>query len=101
MEEVCKGLVLIAVEFRESVIMGETSLSPQEVRQIVVAMGKSFKGNSYHLLQMNCNHFASDLCKQLVGKRAPSWVGKLLVRKCTRRAAMTHRMRCYCQPHYS
>lgn len=73
-------LVLIVVEFRESVIMGETSLSPQEVRQIVVAMGKSYKGNNYHLLQMNCNHFASDLCKQLVGRRAPSWVCELFVR---------------------
>lgn len=65
------------VEFRESVIMGETDLLPQEVRQLVVKMGKGYKGNRYHLLQMNCNHFASDLCKNLTGKRAPSWVNRL------------------------
>ncbi|GMH33045.1 hypothetical protein BSKO_00879 [Bryopsis sp. KO-2023] len=65
------------VEFRESVIMGETDLLPQEVRQLVVKMGKGYKGNRYHLLQMNCNHFASDLCKNLTGRRAPSWVNRL------------------------
>lgn len=65
------------VEFRESVIMGETDLLPQEVRQLVVNMGKGYKGNRYHLLQMNCNHFASDLCKNLTGKKAPAWINRL------------------------
>lgn len=32
------------------------------------------QGNRYHLLQRNCNAFASDLCLQLVGKRSPGWV---------------------------
>jgi hypothetical protein len=25
-------------------------------------------------LQLNCNHFASDMCLQLTGKPAPPWV---------------------------
>lgn len=55
--------------------MGDTDLSPQEVQQMVQRMGQHYKGNKYHLLQMNCNHFANDLCIQLVGKAAPPWVG--------------------------
>jgi hypothetical protein len=37
-------------------------------------MGQQYKGNSYHLLQTNCNHFASDLLVQLCGRPAPPWV---------------------------
>ncbi|CAD7696205.1 unnamed protein product [Ostreobium quekettii] len=65
------------VEFRQSIPMGETRLGPDEVRRVVSRMGQRFRGNHYHLLQMNCNHFASDLCKELVGRKAPSWVNRL------------------------
>ncbi len=54
--------------------MGETNFSPAEVQQLVYKMGETYKGSKYHLLQRNCNHFASDLAYQLVGKPAPSWV---------------------------
>lgn len=39
--------------------MGETSLSPAEVQQIVHEMGSPYKGNRYHLLQRNCNAFSN------------------------------------------
>lgn len=65
------------VEFRETITMGETKLGPDEVRHLVARMGERFKGNRYHLLQMNCNHFASDLCRELVGRRAPTWINRL------------------------
>lgn len=45
-----------------------------ELQQLIQKFGEQYKGNRYHLLQKNCNHFASDLCFQLVGKTAPSWV---------------------------
>jgi hypothetical protein len=41
---------------------------------MVQQMGQKFKGNKYHLLQLNCNHFANELCLQLTNKPAPSWV---------------------------
>lgn len=66
-----------AVIFRESVYMGETNFSPAEVQQLVYKMGENYRGNKYHLLQRNCNNFASDLAYQLVGKPAPSWVSPL------------------------
>lgn len=66
-----------AVIFRESITMGETTLSQAEVQQVVMKMGQQYKGNKYHLLQKNCNHFASDLCSKLVGKSAPIWINRL------------------------
>lgn len=65
------------VEFRKSITLGETKLSPDEVQHLVAKMGEQFKGNRYHLLQRNCNHFSSELCKELVGRRAPKWINRL------------------------
>lgn len=47
-----------AVIFRESISMGDTNLSPQQVQALVQSMGQQYRGNRYHLLQRNCNHFA-------------------------------------------
>ena len=40
-------------------------------------MGERYMGSLYHLLQTNCNHFSSDLCYALVGKRPPAWINRL------------------------
>jgi hypothetical protein len=66
-----------AVVFRETVYLGDTDLTQNEVLQLVQRMGSEFKGNRYHLLQRNCNHFASELCRALVGKPLPFWVNRL------------------------
>lgn len=65
------------VVFRESIYLGDTDLTQAEVLQLVQTMGAEYKGNRYHLLQRNCNHFATDLCTHLVGKPAPSWINRL------------------------
>ncbi|KAF8055918.1 ESR2 [Scenedesmus sp. PABB004] len=57
--------------------MGDTALSAGQVQQLVQQMGHQYKGNQYHLLQLNCNHFASDMCVQLTGKPAPPWINRL------------------------
>ena len=41
-----------AVTFREAIPIGETTLSPSEVYDLVQELGSSYKGNRYHLLQM-------------------------------------------------
>lgn len=63
-----------AAAFRESIHMGETDMTAAQVQHLVQQMGHHYKGNKYHLLQLNCNHFASDMCLQLTGKPAPPWV---------------------------
>mmetsp|Transcript_31077 Transcript_31077/g.69004 ORF Transcript_31077/g.69004 Transcript_31077/m.69004 type:complete len:204 (-) Transcript_31077:621-1232(-) len=65
------------VLFRESIYMGETDLTAVEVQQLVSKLGQEYKGNRYHLLQRNCNHFAGDLCYQLTGKPPPAWINRL------------------------
>ena len=62
------------VIFRESIVVGETTLSQQEVQQLVHSMGETYKGNRYHLLQRNCNHFSDELSTRLTNKHAPGWV---------------------------
>eukprot|EP00882_Tetradesmus_deserticola_P013454 GHRQ01014286.1.p2 GENE.GHRQ01014286.1~~GHRQ01014286.1.p2 ORF type:complete len:154 (-),score=27.06 GHRQ01014286.1:1566-2027(-) len=64
----------VAAAFRESIHMGETDLTAAQVQHLVQQMGHHYKGNKYHLLQLNCNHFASDMCLQLTAKPVPSWV---------------------------
>lgn len=65
------------VTFRERVVIGRTELSPQQVQDVVQEMGATFKGNSYHLLQRNCNTFSNELCQRLTGRTAPAWVNRL------------------------
>ncbi|KAL4445307.1 hypothetical protein ABPG77_011132 [Micractinium sp. CCAP 211/92] len=65
------------VAWREAVPVGHTDLSPAEVHAVVQQMGQQYRGNRYHLLQMNCNHFSSDLCARLTGQPAPAWINRL------------------------
>ena len=55
-------------------MIGETSLSSEEVNQVVAEMGLEFKGSAYHLLQRNCNHFSDAIIARLCGRHPPSWV---------------------------
>lgn len=63
-----------AVVWRESVVIGETSMGAQEVQEVVQQLGSEYKGTAYHLLERNCNHFSNELCLKLTGRPAPSWV---------------------------
>ena len=60
--------------WRESVVIGETDMDPQEVQEVVQQLGGTYRGNAYHLLERNCNHFSDELCHKLTGHHAPPWV---------------------------
>jgi hypothetical protein len=62
------------VAWRESIVVGETELTPQEVQEVVQALGAQYRGNAYHLLERNCNHFSDELCYKLTGRHPPPWV---------------------------
>ncbi len=63
-----------AVVWRESVVVGETDMDAQEVQEVVQQLGNEYRGNAYHLLERNCNHFSDELAFKLTGNHAPPWV---------------------------
>ncbi|KDD76939.1 hypothetical protein H632_c60p1 [Helicosporidium sp. ATCC 50920] len=53
--------------WRQAIDLGPTSLSPAQVYEVVQRMGSTYRGNAYHLLQMNCNTFSDDLTPSAAG----------------------------------
>jgi len=63
--------------FRKSIFIGSTDMGPKDVRAFMERLAEEYSGNTYHLIQKNCNHFCEDLCFRLTGKSIPRWVNRL------------------------
>eukprot|EP00742_Colponemidia_sp_Colp-10_P005087 GILJ01005433.1.p1 GENE.GILJ01005433.1~~GILJ01005433.1.p1 ORF type:complete len:226 (+),score=8.72 GILJ01005433.1:60-680(+) len=63
--------------FRESVRLGETTLTRTEILRVVSDLQLEFQGRNYHVLSRNCNTFTNVLAKRLLGKGIPSYVNRL------------------------
>ena len=48
---------------RESIEIGRTDFTKEEIEQIIVLLGREFRGIDYHLMNKNCNNFSSKLCQ--------------------------------------
>lgn len=74
------------VTFRETIFMGYTFLTPNEIHDVITNLKKTFRGDSYHLLNQyvcllimtysNCNTFSNEFCKIIVGKEIPKHINR-------------------------
>jgi len=63
--------------FKQSVHLGNTDFTPHEVEKILEQLGKEYRGDRYHLMNRNCNHFSGAFSQILAGRDVPSWVNRL------------------------
>lgn len=47
--------------YRQVIHLGYTDFTEVDVQRIVTELGKEFRGDKYHLMNRNCNHFSSAL----------------------------------------
>lgn len=63
--------------FRETLSMGYTPLSPEQVWQVIEEMKPVWRGCTYNLLTRNCHHFSDTFCRRLGVGGVPDWVNDL------------------------
>eukprot|EP00262_Sarcandra_glabra_P001729 TRINITY_DN11880_c0_g1_i1.p1 TRINITY_DN11880_c0_g1~~TRINITY_DN11880_c0_g1_i1.p1 ORF type:complete len:222 (+),score=17.65 TRINITY_DN11880_c0_g1_i1:210-875(+) len=68
----CPGFI-----YRRSVWLGSTDMSPTEIRSFIERISGNYRGDTYHLISKNCNHFTDEVCMSLTGKPIPNWVNRL------------------------
>jgi deubiquitinase DESI2 len=64
------------VKFRNSLLIG-TIKSGINMYQVLDELRNIFRGNTYNLIQRNCNDFSQELVFRLTGKNIPSYINRL------------------------
>lgn len=67
----------IDFDFRQCIVIGETAFTAGAVRELIKSLGQEYRGDRYHLISRNCNHFSAVLAKvsvELTGKGFEAYV---------------------------
>ena len=65
-------------KYKQTISMGQTELSSEEVIALLLAMMEEWHGDGYDLTKRNCCHFSEALCIALdVPEAFPGWVNRL------------------------
>lgn len=63
--------------YRESLPMGETTLSAADIAALIERMSREWPGDQYDLLRKNCCNFSNAFCQELGVGPIPTWVTNL------------------------
>lgn len=63
-------------DHRDTVLLGVTYKSQEEVKRILQRLKVEWPGRSYNLLNRNCCNFCDDFCQQLGVGTCPAWLNR-------------------------
>jgi hypothetical protein len=64
-------------KFRETIEMGVFSSNPRDLDYLLDELRNEFRGDDYHILFRNCNHFADAFIQRLLQREIPGYVNRL------------------------
>lgn len=86
----CTPMQCSAHRYRESVSMGKTSMSEEQVENLLRQLKNEWPGADYDLLRHNCCHFCDALCCRLGVGNIPTWVTNLAAAGATLQDGVYH-----------
>ena len=69
-------LSTVECSYKESVLLGHTLMSPDQIQQVLEQLALEWYGPAYNLRNNNCNSFTNAVSLALLSEPIPTWVNK-------------------------
>ncbi|CAH8432192.1 unnamed protein product, partial [Schistosoma haematobium] len=63
--------------YKVTLSMGYTDFTASDVLLLLESITTDYRGDQYHLLNKNCNHFSDTFVQLLCGRSLPKWINRL------------------------
>jgi deubiquitinase DESI2 len=60
----------------QQIEIGESALTNRDIDRALYRLRGEFRGDQYHVVLRNCNHFSDSLVKTCTGKGIPNWINR-------------------------